>query len=309
MLGDTQPPPAGQPEAFGGRIARFPAQDGTRLAARIYEASRSERLPLLCLAGLSRNSRDFAALGRFFSNHPTQPRTVVALDYRGRGLSDFSPDWRSYTPMVEAHDVLAATAALGLPEVILVGTSRGGLIAMLLCALRPTVLAGVVLNDIGPVIEGEGLARIKTYLSAQSRPASWDEAIAQIRRVHGPYFPALAEQDWQAFAEAIYVETPGGLRPDFDPQLTKTLEGMDFTDKIPALWQQFAGLGRVPVLAIRGELSDLLSPDTFAEMAKRHPDLEQIKVPGQGHAPLLRDAATLGRILAFADRCRRPARS
>jgi pimeloyl-ACP methyl ester carboxylesterase len=143
-------------------------------------------------------------------------------------------------------------------------------------------------------------------LSAQSRRPVWDEAIAQLRRVHGPYFPALAEQDWQAFAEAIYVETPGGLRPDFDPQLTKSLEGMDFTNKIPALWHQFAGLGRVPVLAIRGELSDLLSPDTFAEMASRHPSLESLTVHGQGHAPLLRDAATLERILGFARRCDRP---
>ena len=159
--------PTAPAEAEYGRVVAFRSQDGLRLAAHVFEAPASGRMPLLCLPGLSRNSRDFSALGRFFARHPCAPRKVVALDYRGRGLSDASPDWRSYTPMVEARDVLAAAAALGLDRVVVVGTSRGGIIAMLLGSLRPALIAGTALNDIGPVIEGTGIARIKKSLAAR----------------------------------------------------------------------------------------------------------------------------------------------
>jgi pimeloyl-ACP methyl ester carboxylesterase len=286
-------------DSSGGRIVRVRAQDGTRLAARIYQAADSSRLPLLCLPGLSRNSRDFAALGAFLSAHPAEPRTVIALDYRGRGLSEPNPDWRSYTPLVEAHDTLAVAAALGVSEAVVVGTSRGGLIAMILAGLRPDLLAGVVLNDIGPVIERAGLARIKTYLSARPRPADWQAAVAALRDVHGRFFPALSGADWLAYAQATFTEASEGLEPNFDPALINTLQALHGTTEIPVMWGQFAGLTRVPVLAIRGEHSDLLSPGTLAEMAERHPRLEQITVPGQGHAPLLRDSATLERVAAF----------
>ena len=273
------------------------------LAARTFDTRASDLLPLLCLPGLSRNSRDFIRLGRFFSGHLSQPRRVVALDYRGRGASDPDPDWRNYKPLVEAQDVLAATAALGIEKAIIVGTSRGGIIAMLLAALRPSLTAGVVLNDIGPVIEGTGLARIKTYLSAKRTLSTWDEAVAAVRQTGGSHFPALTDDDWQSSAEAAFVETENGLVPDFDPNLLRTLEGIDFSEKIPVMWPQFAGLAAVPVLAIRGEFSDLLSPRTLAAMAERHPEFEQMTVRGQGHAPLLRDTASLERILSFARRC------
>lgn len=286
-----------------GRILRFRSQDGLQLAARIFDAPRSERLPLLCLPGLSRNSRDFVKLGQFFSEHPSQPRRVVALDYRGRGLSDADPDWRNYTPFVEAQDVLAAAALLGLERAILVGTSRGGIIAMLLGALRPAMIAGVVLNDIGPVLEGTGLARIKAYLSTRRTTRSWDDAVAVTRDIAGGRFPALNEDDWRAFAEACFAATPAGLAPQFDPNLLRIVESIDLAEKVPELWQQFDSLGAVPMLAIRGELSDLLSERTLADMAERHPLLEHLTVPGQGHPPLLRDKPTLERIFAFAQRC------
>ena len=164
-----------------GRIVHFRAHDDLLLAARIFDTAESDRLPLLCLAGLSRNSRDFLALGRYFSGHPTEPRRVIALDYRGRGLSDWDRNWRNYTPIVEAQDVLAAATALGIDRSIVVGTSRGGIIAMLLGALRPGLIAAIVLNDIGPVVEGTGLARIKTYLGAVRTVGSWEDAVAVIR--------------------------------------------------------------------------------------------------------------------------------
>jgi pimeloyl-ACP methyl ester carboxylesterase len=300
---DSILPPA---EAAGGDgdVHLFRSQDGLRLAARTFGAASSERLPLLCLPGLSRNSRDFIGLGRYFSGHPSEPRTVVAVDYRGRGLSDADSDWRNYKPVVEAQDVLSAAAVFGIERAVVVGTSRGGIISMLLGALRPGLLAGVVLNDIGPVIEGTGLARIKSYLSAKRRPlASWDEAVAFTRSAAEERFPALSDEDWRAYASAFLVETRAGLVPQFDPKLVRTVDAVDFTEKIPPLWPQFLSLTRVPVLAIRGENSDLLSERTLEDMKKRHPRLETLSVAGQGHAPLLRDRGSLERIRSFARTC------
>lgn len=307
---DLSPPPPGEAGSHGaslageysGQVSRFRSQDGLSLAMRIFPAE-SDRLPLLCLPGLSRNSRDFNWLGRFFSRHPGEARTVFAVDYRGRGLSDWDSDWHNYTPVVEAQDVLSAAAAFGIDRAIVVGTSRGGIIAMLLGAMRPALLAGVVLNDIGPVVEGTGLARIKTYLSARRTVGSWDDAVAEARAMAEGKFPALSDDDWLAYAEAYFGEARSGLAPQHDPKLVKTVDDVDFTEKIPLLWPQFMSLARVPVLAIRGEFSDILSERTLKEMAERHPRFEHATVPGQGHAPLLRDQETLERMRAFAARC------
>ena len=295
------------PERIEGRVAWFRAQDGLSLALRFFDCADRSRLPLLCLPGLSRNSRDFIALGQFFTEHPTDPRQVIAVDYRGRGLSDSDPDWRNYKPITEAQDVLAAAAAFGLERAILVGTSRGGILAMLLGALRPSLITGVVLNDIGPVIEGRGLARIKGYLSVKRRPVeTWDAAVAEVRATSEAQYPGLPGDEWQDLAAAYYGETNDGFAALFDPNLRKAVTDIDLTERVPVLWPQFMSLASVPVLAIRGALSDLLSSQTLAEMADRHPRLEVLTVERQGHPPLLRDAETLARIHAFAARCDAP---
>ena len=286
-----------------GRVIRFSAQDGLMLAARVFGVHHPHRLPILCLPGLSRNSRDFIALGRYFSENPDRHRQVFALDYRGRGRSDYDRDWRNYTPLTEAYDVMAAAAALGVAEAVLVGTSRGGLIAMILGALRPGQMAGLILNDIGPVIEGTGLVRIKRYLTGSGAVSSWDAAEQTVRRFNSAHFPALDDDDWRAFTRAIFVEENGQIRPDFDPKLVNTVKNIDFETSIPVLWPQFDSLGDIPVLSIRGENSDILSAETVSEMTARHHCFEQVTVPGQGHAPLLRDTMCLERINAFALRC------
>jgi len=295
------------PAEQNGRVVRFRSQDGLSLAARFFDCPAGDaagRLPLLCLPGLSRNSRDFIALGRFFSTHPIAPRAVVALDYRGRGLSDNDPDWRNYKPLIEAQDVLAAAAAFGIEQAIVVGTSRGGILAMLLGAIRPALVAGAVLNDIGPVIEGRGLARIKGYLSVRAREvATWDEAIAAVHASGEAHYPDLPDSEWRALTEAYYGERGRGFAPLYDPNLRKAVVDIDLTERIPVLWPQFMSLAKVPVLAIRGELSDILSPKTLSEMAARHPRLEALTVARQGHAPLLRDEPTLERIFSFAGGC------
>lgn len=278
----------------------FRSQDGLRLGARLFEAPSSAHLPLLCLPGLSRNSRDFLKLGASFSRHPAEPRRVVALDYRGRGLSDHDPDWRNYTPLVEAQDVLAAAAVFGLERAIVVGTSRGGIISMLLAAMRPGLMAGVVLNDIGAVIEGTGLARIRKTLSASRPPVTLEQAVTATREAGRAHFPALQNDDWRATVEAFHRETPRGLIPDFDTNLMKAFGDASNPGRVPVLWPQFEALIKVPVLVIRGEHSDILSARTVSAMVERHPRLEHFTVEGQGHAPLLRDRLTLERLGQFA---------
>lgn len=294
---------SGQQENASGHIVRITAQDGLKLAVRIFGDYHPGRLPLLCLPGLSRNSRDFKALGTFFSETIQPRRQVFAVDYRGRGRSDSDPDWANYSPLVEARDVLAVADALGIREAIIVGTSRGGIIAMILGALRPGLMAGIVLNDIGPVIEGMGLARIKTYLRPAEPLRTLAEAVERLRSIGGAQFTALSEADWEAMADAIYVAEDNGFRPDFDPALLKMVDAINLEDALPQLWPQFDSLRAHPILSIRGENSDILSEATVKAMVDRHPMLEAITVSGQGHAPLLRDQPTLERIAAFVRRC------
>lgn len=275
------------------------AQDGLRLHARDYGDRAWSALPVVCLAGLTRNSGDFDALALAFSTDTDRPRRVVALDYRGRGLSGRDPDWQRYDVRIEAEDTLAVLAALGVGEAVFVGTSRGGLVSMAVAAMRPGVLKGVVLNDIGPVIEGRGLIRIRSYVGKLSPPRTLEEAADMLRKVSDAQFPSLSREDWLVLASGSWTEKDGKLISSYDPALMKGLEKMDLEAPLPQLWGLFEGLKDMPVLAMRGANSDLLSPETFAEMAKRHPGLSRWTVPGQGHAPLLRDQPTIARIKRF----------
>ena len=287
----------------GYRSVFVSARDGLRLHARDYGERENPRLALVCLPGVSRNAADFHDLALALARDPERPRRVVALDYRGRGLSDHDPDPGRYDVRVEAEDVLGVLAALGVEEAAFLGTSRGGLIAMALGALRPAPLRGVVLNDIGPVIEARGLIRIRGYLGKLPAPRSFAEGADILREMQGAAFPALAAADWEALARGTWHRPPG--RPDgplalwSDPNLAKVFAAVDLEATLPVLWGLFEGLKGVPVLAIRGEHSDVLAEATLREMGARHPRLAAHVVPGQGHAPLLRDAPTIGRIAEF----------
>lgn len=274
------------------------ASDGLRLHARLYGRPVAGRLPVLCLAGLSRNSGDFDVIARALAPE----RQVIALDYRGRGLSASDPDWRNYALPVELDDMLTVTTVLGVARAVFLGTSRGGLLTMMTSAVRPSLLAGAILNDIGPVIEGAGLARIKSYLGRLPAPANWDEAVALLKSIGQSRFPVLTDADWRGQAGSIWLEREGRLVAAFDPSLTKTLDSVSFDRPMPTLWPQFDGLAGVPVMVIRGEHSDILSAATVGAMADRRPDLDVLTVPGQGHAPLLTDAASIGRIQTFIRR-------
>ncbi len=278
----------------------FSGPDGLKLHLRDYGPRDGAALPVVCLPGLARTAEDFDVLARAIAGGQAGgPRRVVALDYRGRGLSARDPDWRNYDLGVESADIQSLLAAVEIPEAMFVGTSRGGLHCMLLAAFRPTLLRAVVMNDIGPVLEPRGLARIRGYVGKLPRPKSWADAVAMFKQVSGTHFTALSEADWMAYARLTLQETDGQLVPRYDPMLMKVLERLDLEAPLPDLWPQFEALGQLPLLVIRGENSDLLSNATLAEMLKRHTGAQSLIVPGQGHAPLLHDAPTITRICNF----------
>jgi pimeloyl-ACP methyl ester carboxylesterase len=286
------------------------APDGLRLHARCYGRSSLPGLPALCLPGLARTEADFEKLAIALSDHPEHPRRVIAVDYRGRGHSDYDRDPANYAFNVELTDVLAVATALDALPAVVVGTSRGGILAMLMAAMRPTALAGVVLNDIGPVIEPKGLMRIKGYVGKLPEPRSFDEGAEILKRLSSAQFPKLTDEDWMAASLRTFKEEKGRLVPTYDVRLAKTLEGIDFERPLPPLWAAFDALAHVPLMVIRGANSDLLSPETIAAMSARRERMETLEVPDQGHAPLLAEDDTIARFADFAIACdRRHARA
>jgi pimeloyl-ACP methyl ester carboxylesterase len=279
----------------------FSARDGLRLYARHYPAPGSTRRPVLCLAGLSRNSRDFHRLAVALSAPGETAREVYALDSRGRGRSEHDRHWKNYSVLVELNDVLDFMTMRNLHGAAVIGTSRGGLIAMMMAVLRPSAIAAAVLNDIGPVIEREGLTRITAYIGRMPVPADWHEATRIVCELNKRYFPAVPAEEWAEQARAWFNDDNGLPALGYDPNLAKASALTD--TPIPELWPQFGALAPMPVLAIRGEHSDILSPRTLDEMRARHPRLDTFTVRGQGHAPLLRDGPTQSAIQAFLRRC------
>ncbi|MEX4007507.1 alpha/beta fold hydrolase [Neoaquamicrobium sediminum] len=272
------------------------------LSARIYGAGHDGLMPAICLPGLTRNARDFHELALYLSRHAHTPRKVVVFEYRGRGRSDYDQDWHNYNVAVEARDVAAGLVALGLENCAFIGTSRGGLIIFALAAMVPRAIKAVVLNDIGPVLEGAGLAQIRAYVERAPKPQSFEKAAGILKAAQGAAFPALTEDDWQRMARALYRDEKGRPVPDFDPALVKTLKGIDFSKPLPVFWPQFLGLKAAPVLAIRGANSMLLSAETLKAMKDHHPRLEALTVDGQGHAPMLETGDLPARIEAFLER-------
>ena len=282
------------------------APDGLKLHARCYGPRSAERT-VVCLPGLARTAADFEALAIALTTSG-QARRVLALDYRGRGLSDHDRDPANYNFHVELADVLAVLIALDALPALFVGTSRGGILTMLMAALRPTAMTGAVLNDIGPVLEPKGLMRIKGYVGKLPEPRSFGEGAEILRRLFDAQFPKLTSEDWLQAARRTFKEANGRLVTTYDPALAKTMEGVDFEKPMPPLWKEFDALAHVPLMVVRGENSDLLSAETLDAMAQRHAGMERLEVADQGHAPLLAEPETIEHISAFVARCEaRPA--
>ena len=277
------------------------AKDGLKLHLRAIGNRAGSELPVICLPGLSRNVDDFDIIGRALAGAGN--RWVVALDSRGRGNSEYDPNWRNYDLTVELDDLLQVIVALGIERAIFFGTSRGGLLTALMSIARPSVIAGAVLNDIGPVIEARGLARIRGYVGKLPQPRSMEEGAATLRRVFGTHFTDMPADAWDRYARRTWQEKDGKLIPRYDVNLMRPLADLDLEKPMPDLWPQFAPLSQAPMLVIRGELSDILSRKTAEEMIAKHPNARLHEVPYQGHAPLLEDAATIETVRAFLGAC------
>lgn len=279
------------------REGRFTSQDGLDLYYRDYGDPLSAAVPAVCLAGLTRNSVDFHG----FAARAAARRRVLALDYRGRGESQYDPLPARYTPETYLMDVSHLLTATGVEKAIFVGTSLGGILAMALGAFRPTALAGVVLNDVGPELDPKGLARIAGYVGKTTAPADWDMAVTQMKQLFAPAYPDLTDEQWLEQARQAYrMDGDGRLINDYDLNISQALAKQASTPFDG--WALFGALKDVPTLAIRGALSDLLSEDCFRRMAEAKPDLIRVVVPNRGHVPLLTEPECVAALDDFLER-------
>jgi pimeloyl-ACP methyl ester carboxylesterase len=278
----------------------FSASDGLQLHARDYGSPDDPGIPVVCLPGLTRNAADFDPLATVLAaGGAGTPRRVISLDYRGRGRSGYDPNWRNYSLEVENADIAVVLSAARIERAIFVGTSRGGIHAMGLSATRPAAIEAVVLNDIGPVLDPAGIARIASYVGKTPVPRSVTEAVAILKAMMADRFTGLSEADWIACAKATFVDWNGEIRSLYDENLMTAFAEVATAAPLPTFWPLFEGLRERPLLIIRGANSDLLSPETVSEMALRHKGCEVHVVEGQGHAPLLNDGDAIGRICGF----------
>ncbi|MBN8955177.1 MAG: alpha/beta hydrolase [Rhizobiales bacterium] len=292
-----------------GYVSRFvSAPDGLKLHTRDYAVTDAGALPVVCLPGLTRTAADFHGLATALTRAET-PRRVIAVDYRGRGLSEYDRDPRNYSAIVELADVRAVLTALEVAPAIFIGTSRGGILTMLLAAAQPVARAGAVLNDIGPVIEAKGLARIKSYVGKLPQPRDMADGGQILKRLFDAQFPKLSDDDWRDAAALTWHLSDGRPVLSYDPNLAATLKDVDIERAVPTLWPQFDALGALPVMVIRGLLSDLLSAETVEAMRARHPGLEVVEAPDEGHPPALGTPDMIAKLSTFCLSCDRATRS
>jgi pimeloyl-ACP methyl ester carboxylesterase len=272
----------------------FESQDGLRLFSRVYEGPGAAAPVVVCLHGLTRNSRDFEDLAA----HLAPRYRVIVPDVRGRGLSARDPKFNNYQIPVYLGDLQRLLAGLGAARVAIIGTSMGGLMAMVLAAMQPTLLSGIVLNDVGPEVDPAGLERIRGYVGKSPPVRDWAGAVAQVRMVYGSAWPGLDDARWEKLARASYRADAAGVpQPDSDPMIAEPLK--DTSKAAPDLWPLWGAIAKVPILAIRGAHSDILSAATLARMQREKPDLRTLEVANRGHVPLLDEPECLAAIDGF----------
>ncbi|MDB5420768.1 MAG: alpha/beta hydrolase [Brevundimonas sp.] len=285
------------PPAYAER--RWTSADGLSLFARDYAPGPGvARLPVIAIHGLTRNSADFEAIAPLIARGG---RRVLAVDVRGRGLSDRAVDPMTYSPDVYARDVIALMEQSGIDRAVFLGTSMGGLITMALAAIRPRMVVAAILNDIGPEVATEGLARIAAYAGTPVETPTWAEAAAYVRTHNAVAFPHYTDADWDAFARRVFREgTEGSPVLDYDPDISVPIKAAGAKALVPNLWPWFRRLARKrPVLAVRGANSDLLSPEIAARMQKAAPKMILAEVPGVGHAPMVDEPEAKAAIFEF----------
>lgn len=271
----------------------YKSHDGLNLFYRSNGDNKSG-IPILCLPGITRNSRDFEDI----AEHLASAHRVIVVDFRGRGFSDRDTNWRNYHPQTYVDDVVRLLDHLDLNRVILLGTSLGGLVSTILSAQHGDRVAGVILNDIGPEIGAAGLERIKSYIGKMPPVRSWDEAAAQAEEIYGHAWPGLSDDMWQRIARRGYRENDDGVPElDIDPAIGDAARtvGTGLIDP----WKMFDGLATLPLLVIQGATSDILTDDIVSAMKARKPDLQHLKVANRGHPVLLDEPECIRTIDTF----------
>lgn len=262
------------------------SSDGLRLVATEYGSSEARKLPVICIPGLTRNARDFEVLAPWIASFG---RRVIAVDLRGRGRSDRDPNRRNYAPPTYAKDVVTLLDTIGVPQALFVGTSLGGIVTMTLAAKNLHRIGGAVLNDVGPVIAREGLARISSYAGKTPAVRSWDDAVAYAKQTGGVAFPKWTDEEWAVFVRRIFKPGPTGAPVlECDAGVFRKTHPIMVWLLTPMVWGLFRKLanGR-PALLVRGRISDVLDPQTAARMRREAPQMGFVEVDDVGHAPTL----------------------
>lgn len=271
----------------------YTSRDGLKLFYREY-GENNPGVPVLCLPGITRNSRDFEDI----AEHLADRYRVLAMDFRGRGFSEHDPNWQNYHPQTYADDVVRLLDNVDAKRVLLLGTSLGGLVSTIIAAQQNERIAGVILNDIGPEIGAAGLARIKAYIGRVPPVESWDEAAAQARELYENAWPGLSDEMWMRIAKRGYCEDDKGVpRLDIDPAIGEAARTVATGLLDP--WNIFDGLAKLPLLVIQGALSDILTDEIVQRMQDRKPDMQLLKLADRGHPALLDEPDCLQAIDSF----------
>ncbi len=283
----------------------YTSTDGLRLYARDYSHAiqkKSQTKTILCMHGLSRNSADFEGICEQLADK----YRLIVVDQRGRGLSDYDPNPEHYTPFVYVEDMFQLLETLKLSSVILLGTSMGGIIAMMMAAMKPEQIEALIINDIGPDIATKGLNRLKQYVGKPALVTNWEEAAKRTAEINAIAFPDASKDDWLQFAKRLYHEDDTG-RPvlAYDPNIAipfKKVNSAEGKDESPDLWPVYEQIVDKPLLLIRGELSDIIDMACVKKMQQKKPDIEILHIPNVGHAPLLSEPDVAPRIIDFLQR-------
>lgn len=272
------------------------SRDGLKLLARVYGAP-SDALPVICIPGLTRNSRDFEVVAPYIAE---QGRQVFAVDLRGRGRSDRSQNPKTYTPVQYAADMVALLASIEASRALFVGTSLGGLVTMTLAMRQPGLIGGAVLNDVGPRVGKAGLARIRGYAGKPFNVTTWEDATAYVKRTNEAAFPDLDDSDWHRFARRLFKEENGKVVLDYDPGIARSASPLAAFLSSMMLWPAFRRLARCgPLTLVYGETSDILERETVQRMERQAPAMTVVEVPGVGHAPQLNEPEAQRAIKTF----------
>ncbi|WP_286831077.1 MULTISPECIES: alpha/beta fold hydrolase [Kordiimonas] len=262
----------------------FTNPDGLKQHYRDYNQAGDNAPVVLCMPGLTRNARDFEAI----AEHLSDRCRVICVEQRGRGQSDWDPNPSRYLPVTYVADMMALLAHLGVDKVIAIGTSLGGLMTIMIQAMHPGKLQAAVINDIGPEIDPKGIERIKSYVGKGTPPETWEAAVEAVKTANAGVYPNFTEEDWRWYTENLYEDVDGKPAVMYDPAISQNFNSEE-SQSSPDLWPYFKTLHSIPMVVLRGGISDILSAETLERMAREHPDLVPVTVPGIGHVPLMRE--------------------